>query len=780
MTILVLIAFLALLGWRLAVSLFEFVFGALVAAPLVWFLCAKLLGLLGFSVGVPGTASNVLYIVSLVLIIGAAYAVFGVRKEPRRYSELYPLGAFAALFSVAFYLCSLWPDFIAMGERLRDYAILASTVQSPVVPQEPWMDGATLNYYVYWYRFGAMLSSLLGLEVWQVYHVLVAFAIAFYGATLFQIVRAIVGGSVLWASVSSIVISFGSNYAGFRLWKRSESGAFESDDGWWGPSRVIQGAIDEFPAWSFLLGDAHPHYLNLAALPFFFLILYSLLASGASLGLKSFQACTLVGAATLFLLGSNAWEVPMWLGLVSVIAFLYSVLRWDVVRSRSSEFFKTHPAFDIFRAVVCGVIVAIGGIAAVKGGSSVSLLTRFFLIVVAFGFAAVCFPYREKVIERIKSLDKQDVPLVVSAAFWLLLISALYLSSRHIVPEGGALTLVRSPIPVTTTTELLVHWGFHLAVVIAASLLILRVQSPLQLFLAFVVLILASVYDKAALLIFALVGIQLIRLLQARKDVDDATVWKDAFMDALLLGGLGLLLLPELVFLDDPYGGENERMNTIFKVYTTAWGVVALGGVGLLHRARRTLLEPSTDCSLAPGASPLFWLFSGLFISLALLAASLNFLFHSIPMRVMRPSPAYGWEGLAAPNEAHPGAGATIRALRRLPRGRVLETQGNAYSYTSFVSTLAAQPSYLGWSNHVNLLTREYGEVGRREKTTDQIYLETDCSRRKSIVQQENISYIVIGTLEKMKYPDIASRDFSCFTKIIEEEDYILYSPTPD
>lgn len=770
MTILVLVALLALVGWRLAVSLFEFVFGSLVTAPLVWFLGAKLLVLCGISMGAPGSISNVLYVVSFGLIVGAAYAVFGLRKQPRHYSELYPLGAFAILFSVAFYLCSLWPDFIAMGERLRDYAILASTVHSPVIPSEPWMDGATLNYYVYWYRFGAMLSSLLSLDVWQAYHVLVAFAIAFYGATLFQIVRVIIGGSVLWALVSSIVISFGSNYAGFRLWKRGDSGVFEPDDGWWGPSRVIQGAINEFPAWSFLLGDAHPHYLNLGALPFFLLVLYSLLASGLSPGIKSLQACALVGSATLFLLGSNAWEVPMWLGLVGVAAFLYSILHWDVVRSSGLEFYKRYEGFDIFRAVVCSVIVAIGCLSAVKSGQSVSLFTRLFLIFIAFGFAAVCFPYWKELFARVKSYRRRDAPVVVSSVFWFLLVSALYFSSRHIVPEGGSLTLVRSPILVTTTAELLAHWGFHLAIILVSSLLVLRVRSHLQLFCAFVFALLGAVYDKAALFIVVLIGIQLIRLLQERSAVDASKVWRSAFMDALLLGGLGLLLIPEIVFLNDPYGGDHERMNTIFKVYATAWGVVALGGVGLLHRAQRTMPEPSAH----------FWLAPGLFFSLALVLSSLNFLFHSVPMRVMRPSQVYGLEGLGVPNEAHPGAGAAIRALRGVPRGRVLEAQGNAYSYTSFVSTLAAQPSYLGWSNHVNLLTRQYDEVSRREKRADEIYLEADCSRRKMLARQENISYIVVGTLERTKYSNIASLDFSCFTKIMQEGDYIVYAPASD
>jgi uncharacterized membrane protein len=329
---------------------------------------------------------------------------------------------------------------------------------------------------------------------------------------------------------------------------------------------------------------------------------------------------------------------------------------------------------------------------------------------------------------------------------------------------------------VTTTSELFVHWGFHLLIVVASSLLILGMRSLLEMSLVLLLVALATVYDKAALLILALIGIQLIRLLQASKPERGVAVWRDAFTDALLLGGLGLLLMPELVFLDDPYGGDHERMNTIFKVYATAWGVLALGGVGLLHRAQRTMSEQDAHFRLA----------AGLLFSVAFVPTALIFLAHSIPMRMGGPLPAtseLGYpslEGLAVPNQVHPGAAAVIRTLRALPRGRVLEAQGNAYSYTSFVSTLAAQPSYLGWSNHVNLLTREYGEVSRREKMTDQIYQEMDCSRRKTMVRQENISYVVIGTLEKMKYSDIAARDFSCFTKRIEERDYVLYSATLD
>ena len=458
----------------------------------------------------------------------------------------------------------------------------------------------------------------------------------------------------------------------------------------------------------------------------------------------------------------------MWLGLTFVVVFAYCVLRRDVVVEEVAKLFRKRFSFEVFRAFISSLVLVIGCVAALASGASVPLATRIILVLVALAFAGVFFPYREKVVARLRSCRKDDISMAVSGVFWALMFLALYLSSRHIVAEGGELTLVRSPIPVTTTAELFMHWGFHLTIIIVASLLLFAVGSLLELFLAGALLILAGLYDKGALVVFLLIGFQLIRLVSRPQCHGKESTWRDACADALLLGGLGLILMPEIVFLDDPYGGENERMNTIFKMYETAWALLALGGVGLLHRARCAYVEPQGH----------LWLGPGLALSVISIAVSLNFLIHSIPMRKMlQSSNRDASEGLFAPDSEHSGAGTVIRALRVLPRGRVLEAQGNAYSYTSFVSTLAAQPSYLGWSNHVNLLTRQYDEVGRREKKTEQIYLETDCSRRKSAAQEENISYIVIGTLEKVKYQDIGSKDFSCFTKIIEEGEYTLYSP---
>ena len=46
------------------------------------------------------------------------------------------------------------------------------------------------------------------------------------------------------------------------------------------------------------------------------------------------------------------------------------------------------------------------------------------------------------------------------------------------------------------------------------------------------------------------------------------------FAMALSTLGLALIMGPELLFVDDSFGGALERMNTVFKLYYQAWTVL--------------------------------------------------------------------------------------------------------------------------------------------------------------------------------------------------------------
>lgn len=771
MIVLLLVAVVALVGVFIALPLFEFVAGALLLTPLLKFFLAYVLERAGISI-VGGAAEQGFYIFCFALIVLAAYQLFGPRtKEHKiRLNDWLPLVAFSVVFITAYTLCMQWREFYALGERLRDYALIASAIDSPVVPKEPWMEGYGLNYYVFWYRFAAMISSILAMDTWNVYHTLVAFALALYGAAVFQVVRVVLGGGRVLASCAAVGVPFLPNVAGMLILKHPRGEGFSHDEGWWGPSRVIVGSITEFPAWSFILGDAHPHYLNLATFSILLLFFYRIVTSDKSVGYRLYHGIFMVLAGVFFLVGSNAWEVPMWGGMAVMIVSLslildkraFSKLGDQLSRIDNQDSLKT--ISDFVRQLVALVVVA-GGLCLVAiNWPSWGIVKISFVLFVACLFAYFTSPFK-LVVPRLTAgtkIRRIDLGLTL---LWLGLLVALRLSSNHIKPDGGGdLTFVRSEVPVTTTVELFVHWGWQLALLAIGSLA-LRAWS-LGTALMAIFLGCTLLYDKGALFVYALIGIQLVRVVELR---EENVSWRDIFGEALVISSLGLILLPEFVFLNDSYGGDNERMNTIFKIYTTSWALVSLAVVYIWQKVIRIRLDSG---SIFVRGYTLVGLWM---IGISLTVGAFSFYAHTLPMRFVSSDAQFGTEGLSDVERKFPGSAEIIRDLRDRPYGRVLEAQGKPYSFTTFVSTLAGQPAYLGWANHVGLLTREREEITRRESITKDIYMNQDCLKRQQVALQEKIAYIVVGNLEQSQYQDINSRDFSCMKVLKREKNYVLY-----
>ena len=769
MTLLLLVALLTVVGTTIAAPLFEFVFGALLLIPVVRFLLAWALLQVGYAD--PSTlVSWILYLISFGAVTGFAYKVFGKRVGKVARTDLYPVIFFAVVFCVAYALCMRWPDFIDLGERLRDYSMLASSIDSPVIPKEPWMDGIKLNYYVYWYRFGNLLSTVLGMATWEAYHALLSFSMALYAAVIFQIVRVILRGGVGVATMAGFFIPFGANVAGILCLMRSDQGfGFEPDKGWWGPSRVIKGAIDEFPAWSFVLGDAHPHFLNIAALPFFVLLLYRIVTSTQPTLFRMSQAGLFVLGAALFLKASNAWEVPMWLGTVGCIGVLAGFFFLGSNNPLKTSYLKDVATSQLVKAGLGLVVLLACLIGLVRYHNPEKPVASVVVLVIGLGFFLMSFPAAlipAGLVSRVKSVR----PNVMWSAFWIIVFGTLWLSGHHIVPpEQIPPRFVRQPTQVTTTAELFMHWGIQMGFLALGSLLLLRLSAQTVVLAGF--LGLSLLYDKAALFIYCIMALQVVRFLADKESGQDGG-WGRVFEDALIVSGLVLILTPEIVFLDDSYGPEIDRMNTIFKLYTTAWGLLGIGAVSVMIRALKKY-EP-----LVAEYGKAFPIAVGGVIAVGLCFGFSKFYSHTVPMRQngsQDPTFEAKLEGLGEANRWHRGSADTIRALRQLPKGRVLEAQGRAYSYTAFVSTLSSQPSYLGWTNHINLLNKVYGESSRRENVTKQFYNENDCAARKEIARKEQISYIVVGTLEEKAYPGARGQDYSCFASVIKSGDYALY-----
>ena len=668
-------------GWNGALA----AFGSLFAIPVVSYPLMRL-----------GVSPLSAYLIAIALILATIWLISGRRMRKLRLEDLQDeLPAFA-LFGLtlifAQLLCLTWPDFIAIGERLRDYAILAATIDSPSVAHEPWMSGATLNYYVYWYRFGAMLSDLGRLPVWETYHLLAAFSFASYCTLAFLAARVVAKFSIIGALVSALIIAAGSNFEGIMT-------AFENDANWWRPSRVILGAINEFPAWSFILGDLHPHFTNLVFFPFALCIIAVLLNSHKknAIALSALTGCLLF---PLFIYNANAWEIPIWAGFLFTLVISALVLfDYNAIKAWLGQQWRDKLSDPIGLIAVCGLI--------------------------------------------------------------LYLCVSLWLSSRNISPAHDELTFVRHPIPSSRLSELLKHWGMPFGLMCLAIPALLT-QFRMKL-LGYVAVALSLLVDSGATLVLTLFVLNAIRILDHRSCINSAT---RLIVDALSIASLGLILTPEIVFFNDPYGGENERMNTIFKIYAATWCPVHLSAFVI---ARDAALLVSNQKLREIGS----WTAQA-----GLLILMLLFFRHAAALRMQKDfSIEPKAQGLSSLDREFPGAGATIQYLEKLPRSVVLEGQGNPYSYTTHVATLAGHDSYLGWANHVGLLTRNNEEVQRRDKNSEQLYTLDDCAARKALALKEGINHVVVGPLEQQKYPGSERRDYSCLTLENQSGGYRVYSP---
>ncbi len=685
MRIIIVLGILSALSIWFRTRVFEALVWALLSTPVLVYLFNPLLG-----VSAPAYIA-----ILLVSFLGWCFAFKDQLKEPahKTIEELYTIGFFALAYTGVYLLTLQWDQFFPMGERLRDYALLSSANRSPINLTDPWLHGYGLNYYAYWYRFGHFLSSILGIGTPETYNQLQSLTYAVFLTTIYRICTRFLSWSALSAAFSALLIGFGSNVEGIVS-------ILQKSDNWWGPSRVIPGAIHEFPVWSFLLGDLHPHFLNLAGIPaLLLLLLHTVSTTTVSKNLlsKLITGALFLICGALFTYNANAWEVPIWGLLVGGL-----MLSW-VISDR----------------------------------------------------------------EQLSTLRNLLPQTLKSRGLWLgvgisaLLSYSLWHSSRNILPNSFPISWVEPPIPRTTFIEFMRHWGIPVALILSACA---TIPNHTILALSFAAIAIGTLYSTTVLpLLFVILILLIGRFI--------ATLWSNStklnlgerMLTVCVISAIILCLIPEFMFLNDPYGGENERMNTIFKIYSSNWLLFQLGALFLFRESVYKKLAFSQTLKYSTYA-----------ISLLICCA---FFLHTRTLRATKTQSsvaAYG--SLASAEDNFPGSANTIQFLRAQPGSVVLEAQGNAYDWTSFVSTLSDKDAYLGWANHVNLLIREYGEIARREKITTQFYTSTSCQERRLILSQEKINFAVVGMLEEKKHPEVKNKDFSCLKEVYTRERYRVFT----
>jgi YYY domain-containing protein len=270
--------------------------------------------------------------VSALALAGGALALrerrrgAGERRAWRRWrpdaasvgAEVVFFGCFAAATFVVAHAPDVWGT-----EKPMDMAILGATQNAQdFPPADPWLSGERLNYYYLGQYLMGFVMRLAGVGPTEGYNLAVALVFALAAAAAFAVgaaaARALAPdgrGAVLGGSLATLLTVAGSNVEGLRLLLTHDG---ELD--WFAASRIVPGAINDFPALELVVGDLHAHVI---AVPFTLLVLAFVLHAvlhEPRFGARAVIAAIAVGA----LYPINTWSYPVCLALLLAAGALRS------------------------------------------------------------------------------------------------------------------------------------------------------------------------------------------------------------------------------------------------------------------------------------------------------------------------------------------------------------------------------------------------------------------------------------------------------------------------
>ena len=671
-------------------------------------------------------------------------------------------GLFTAAFLAFVVLRLLNPDLWQPwfgGEKMMEIAILNALAKSAYMPPyDPYFAGGYLNYYYYGQFIVNVLAKLSGIRPEVAFNLAVptiagltvshAFVVGYHLGRG----RTAQGGDSgprrrrVWAGLGSVfVVALMANLTGFaQLFEqvaRIGGAAFSGErvtpadlaavapglgrliagratlptfDYWYRGTRVIPYTINEFPFFSFLFADLHPHMI---AIPFTILAIALctglLPQKGKGVGGSSLLRWLILVIAIGALGVINTWDLPAYLGILACVS-LYRALRHRGARR-------------LARAAASFFLLALGCLLAYAPFYAHYEAQQLGLALVAPNDRTQLQPF-----------------LVIWAIYVYLVVSLVALWAWQGRP-GTRLCSLAQRLGWGTLLRRLWHLRRR-AMLCAVSSILLTVAGPgagLWWILQGQVVV--------GLLIGLLIPAGVLAVQGAQRG--------ETFLQRLLVFvGLGILLGVEIVYIRDFLAGsEWRRMNTVFKFTIQAWVLLGmatgsaipelwrrvgrLGGVGLLWKAGLGLLG----------------------------AASLTYVFLAVPVRVNERFPSawpardtldgaaymrtaiYYWPEPDQPIELKYDLQA-IEWLWQNVEGTPVIAEAPIGFYREGglrVSSYTGLPTLLGAHQREQ---RPYAQVGPREYDAARLYETQSVETLMDILARHRVRYIYVGQLERALY----------------------------
>ena len=722
--------------------------------------------------------------------------------------------AYEALFLIALIGWALFrannPD-LSSTEKPMEFAFfnaIGGSAQFP--PHDPWLSGYGIAYYYFGYVMMSLLHTLSGVTAGTAFSLSNAFWFALSAASAFGVVANLVliardkarSAAVIFGLIGAVMLVFMGNYQApleVARFNREGSTAFwqwldilemnQPLDAapaqwpprslwWWRASRVVhdyppnavspalaaatglppsdntlsQEVIDEFPQFSFLLGDMHPHVL---ALPFALLMM--------ALALNLYRGAVEGEVQSLWYGAARAPLWPLYALAVGSLGFLNT---WD---------FPIY-ALVLTAALTLGRWRRSGRLAWLEGVGELVVLGAGGLLLYGLfyrGFSSQA----SGLVPNLYNGTRAPQFLVMFGPFiviGLLLGAALVfdlwrarrlkLGAFALQTAGGGLTLVT----IAALGIGLVGWLFVQISPAARDALNGAMAAMASVGLTLTDQLLARVVSPWVMLGLAAGLAGIVGLWRARRPREgqiDPSGTRGTLDFALLLYAVGLLLTfgVEFAFIRDKFG---TRMNTVFKFYYQAWALWSVASAYALyyliaHQRRRGL-------NLAAGLAGVVVIGLGLFYPLLAIPYKMEERSAAIPPTL----DAMAYTGQFVPDEY---AAIQWLAAAAPARSVILEAPGEEYNAgTSRFSTWTGLPTVVGWPGHEDQWRGSYEIQGPRIDIINAIYAAADGRLALQQLRDLDVRYVIVGPAERRKYPPNGLAKFDQLLPVVYQNQTVV------
>ena len=231
--------------------------------------------------------------------------------------------------------------------------------------------------------------------------------------------------------------------------------------------------------------------------------------------------------------------------------------------------------------------------------------------------------------------------------------------------------------------------------------------------------------------------------------IENLTI-SDLFIITIGLCAIGLVLIPELVYVKDIYEGDYKRSNTMFKLTFQAYIMFALCMAFILVR-------------LIVFARTYAWRVAGVVTGICFLT-TLGYFGNSVNGWFGDVKDTSRYQGLDATAFMHKESAADAECVAWIKENIdgtpvLLEAWGSSYSFYERISAMTGLPTVMGWQTHEWLWRSEASggfpaSVDMRRKDVIELYYSTDGARVQELIEKYDIEYIYVGASERRSLND--------------------------